>query len=127
MSQNYKINLFQHQIDVINSVKDKKNVGLFLDLGLGKTITSTVLALIFDNPKTLIVCPKPLIDGWKQTLRDFFKITICDFKDIANKIGHLAYFLCERLEQNIRIYVMLILRIISLEGVEEMKKQLFYL
>lgn len=87
MSQNYKINLFQHQIDVINSVKDKKNVGLFLDLGLGKTITSTVLALIFDNPKTLIVCPKPLIDGWKQTLRDFFKITICDFKDIADKNG----------------------------------------
>lgn len=68
-----EIELFQHQVDVINRVWGKyKNIGLFMDLGLGKTTTSTVLALLLDNPKTLIICPKSLIQSWKDNFNKLF-------------------------------------------------------
>lgn len=76
-----EIELFKHQFDAINKVWGNPSIGLYMDLGLGKTITSIVLALMYDNPKTLIVCPKALIEGWKETLATRFPtVKFCDLR-----------------------------------------------
>lgn len=86
-----EIELYQHQVDAINAVKGKENVGFFLEMGLGKSITGICQCLIFDNLRTLLVCPKSLILTWKHTFSDFFpQIPLLDltkFKEIPNFEG----------------------------------------
>lgn len=67
-----EIELFQHQYTALKAVAGKENVGFFLEMGLGKSITGICQCLIFDNPRTLLVCPKSLILTWKNTFSQFF-------------------------------------------------------
>lgn len=56
-----KSNLHKYQIDAINFIKENKSVGLFLDMGLGKTTTSlTAFSDMMDDfeiIKPLIIAP----------------------------------------------------------------------
>ena len=54
---------------MLQQLKDKNKVALYLDMGLGKTFTGSVKATSFEDP-ILIVCPKSLVSQWLQQFED---------------------------------------------------------
>ena len=64
--------LYKHQFDALNLVKNHERVGFYLEMGLGKSILGILQSYIFDNPQTLLVCPKSLIPMWINTFDTFF-------------------------------------------------------
>lgn len=67
-----KLNSFQ--VDVLNECVEKKNGGLSLALGSGKTLISVVLALYLVKEKRpiLVVVSKTLIESWINEIHKFF-------------------------------------------------------
>ena len=64
--------LFQphdYQRQAIQWIIDKPRCGLFLDMGLGKTVTSLEKANELGNPVILVVCQKSLIGQWVDQIR----------------------------------------------------------
>lgn len=53
-----KINLFPHQVDVLNTTSDKKRVAYYLEMGLGKTFVASEKAEQFQERIIVIVCQK---------------------------------------------------------------------
>lgn len=87
-----EIELFNHQINAINAVKGKENVAFFLEMGLGKSITGICQCLIFDNPRTLLVCPKSLILTWKNTFSQFFpELKVTDLTKCKNVLDFIGF------------------------------------
>ena len=80
-------NLHNYQNEVINFAKTQPNVGLFLDMGLGKTIVSlTVASDYLDNfqvHRVLVIAPLTVANNeWKQqaqqwTHTEHLKVKIC--------------------------------------------------
>lgn len=61
------------QLDVYNECLERKNGGLCLSLGAGKTLTSLVIALkLSGNGKILVVCSKTLVSSWENEIKKFF-------------------------------------------------------
>lgn len=58
------VELFKHQIEVLNKVDGFKNVGLYLEMGLGKSYTSLEQAKRYGSKLNLIVCQKSKIQDW---------------------------------------------------------------
>lgn len=54
---------------MLQQLKDKNKVALYLDMGLGKTFAGSVKATSFEDP-ILIICPKPLVSQWLQQFED---------------------------------------------------------
>lgn len=54
---------------MLQQLKDKNKVALYLDMGLGKTFVGSVKATSFEDP-ILIVCPKSLVPQWLQQFED---------------------------------------------------------
>ena len=87
-----EIELFNHQVKAINAVSGKENVGFFLEMGLGKSITGICQCLIFDNPRTLLVCPKSLILTWKNTFSQFFpELKVTDLTKCKNVLDFIGF------------------------------------
>ena len=62
-----KTNLHQYQLNVLEKAKQIPNLGLFMEPGLGKTVTA--LTIIEESPKgkTLVVAPKRVAESvWAQ-------------------------------------------------------------
>ena len=62
-----KTNLHQYQRNVLEKAKQKQNLGLFMEPGLGKTVTA--LTIIEESPKgaTLVIAPKRVAESvWAQ-------------------------------------------------------------
>lgn len=70
------IKLYEHQKHVLNKVKDHNKCALYLDMGLGKTITATVKATSYKMP-ILIVCPKSVITQWIECFEECAKDYTC--------------------------------------------------
>lgn len=70
------IKLYEHQKYVLNKVKDHNKCALYLDMGLGKTITATVKATSYNMP-ILIVCPKSVITQWIECFEECAKDYTC--------------------------------------------------
>jgi len=84
-------NLYPHQEEALRLTRGKNKVAYYLDMGLGKTFCATEKMKELDAPLTLIVCPKSLIDTWKQHLRVYyFCLSISDLSNIKNKISDNA-------------------------------------
>lgn len=61
---------FKFQNEIIEKVKDKQNIGLFLDMGLGKTLIATELIKgYFGNRTIVILCKKSLREQWREHLK----------------------------------------------------------
>lgn len=61
--------LYSHQKQVLQQLRDYNKCALYLDMGLGKTFVGSVKATSFKDP-ILIVCPKSLIAQWMRHFRD---------------------------------------------------------
>ena len=55
---------------------------LFLDMGLGKTITALYIAKELSPKRLLIVCPKSLISMWEYELSRVFHISYTRYEDL---------------------------------------------
>ena len=68
--------LYPHQVKILADLYEYKNCALYLDMGLGKTITGAIKAVSYHNP-ILIVCPKSVIPQWLDCFRDWCKDWTC--------------------------------------------------
>ena len=108
-----EIELFNHQVKAINAVSGKENVGFFLEMGLGKSITGICQCLIFDNPRTLLICPKSLILTWKNTFSQFFpELKVTDLEDYQKAEKSI-----EKDEEFIKLYNMTVQKYLD-EGLD---------
>lgn len=64
--------LYQHQVDVLNTLDNYNTCALYLDMGLGKTLVSSVKATSYNKP-ILIVVMKSLIGQWVEHIAQWHK------------------------------------------------------
>lgn len=75
-----KIKLLPHQKESLDQLKHFNRVGLFWDMGLGKTFGGSEKALQLGN-LILLVCPKSLVDGWIEHFnRNYPYLTVSDLR-----------------------------------------------
>lgn len=56
--------LYKHQIDALESLKEKNHVALYWDMGLGKTFGGSEKLFQLGEKINLIICQKSKIDDW---------------------------------------------------------------
>lgn len=66
-----KISLLPHQKQILNSIKDHNRVGLYLEMGTGKTFVSSEKARAL-GADILIVCPKSLCGMWLEHYEKYY-------------------------------------------------------
>lgn len=64
--------LYPHQVDVLGRLYKYNKCAMFLEMGLGKTITGAIKSTSYNKP-ILIICPKSLIDQWIECFNDWCK------------------------------------------------------
>ena len=75
--------LYPHQEEALRLTRGQNKVAYYLDMGLGKTFCATEKMLELNAPLTLIVCPKSLIDTWKQHFQVYYFYLFVS--DLSNK------------------------------------------
>ena len=75
--------LYPHQEEALKLTRGQNKVAYYLDMGLGKTFCATEKMLELNAPLTLIVCPKSLIDTWKQHFQVYY--FYLSVSDLTNK------------------------------------------
>lgn len=55
--------LYNHQKKILDDLREKNKIALYLDMGLGKTVTSSMKAVSYQVP-ILVVCMKSLVSQW---------------------------------------------------------------
>lgn len=73
-----RINLYDHQKQVLDKTRDFKNSGYFLDMGLGKTFVGSEKLKEINNKNNLIVCQKSKIDDWVNHMKNNYDYTVFD-------------------------------------------------
>ena len=58
--------LRDYQKEIINIMLDKKRLAIWLGMGMGKTRICIEVLMLLMRPKTLVVCPKMVMDVWRQ-------------------------------------------------------------
>lgn len=65
-----KKHLYPHQVQILADLYNYNKCGMFLEMGLGKTIIGGIKSTSFNKP-ILIVCPKSLIQQWIEHFKDW--------------------------------------------------------
>lgn len=70
---------WEHQKEAFNRAKDKREFGLFFDVGTGKSLTalSIMRNYFYENKgplKTLILCPPIVIENWVREIKKFSQL-----------------------------------------------------
>lgn len=107
------MNLYPHQIEALELVKDRNRCAIYYDMGLGKTYIGSEKMIQLNNKVNLIICQKSKIKDWidhfknnytykifnltkAKELRDFLGMSISDRFHI---VGIINYDLCWRREE----------------------------
>lgn len=64
--------LYPHQSDVLEETKENKNVGYFLDMGLGKTFVGSEKLKELNANTNLVICQKSKLDDWKEHFKTYY-------------------------------------------------------
>src|SRR5699024_8278075 len=72
MNYRPEIKFFKHQQEVLEQIKNQNRVGLFLDVGLGKTFVGAEKLHRLDKPLNLIICQKSLIPMWINHFETYY-------------------------------------------------------
>jgi superfamily II DNA or RNA helicase len=67
---NFKLRSYQETI--LEQLKDKKGIGLFMGTGSGKTLTSLMRVKSNPTEKLLIICPQSVVYQWSSVMRKHF-------------------------------------------------------
>lgn len=68
--------LYPHQVQILADLYNYNKCAMFLEMGLGKTITGGIKSTSFNKP-ILIVCPKSLIQQWIEHFKDWHNNYTC--------------------------------------------------
>lgn len=69
--------LYQHQKEALELIKDKNKCAIYYDMGLGKTFIGSEKVNQYDN-KILIVCQKSKIQDWIDHFNKYYTLTVFD-------------------------------------------------
>lgn len=64
--------LYKHQKQVLEQIKNRNKCALYLDMGLGKTFVASEKMIQLDENLTVIVCPKSVIDTWENHIKIYY-------------------------------------------------------
>lgn len=82
-----KVKLYKHQEDILESLEGINRCCLAMDMGTGKTHTSTEKLRSLDFKHALVVCQKSLIPTWIKHLKDNYpEWTVVDYTKPKAKI-----------------------------------------
>ena len=88
--------LFPHQQEALRQTEGFQNIGIFHDMGLGKTFTGSEAMLRFGNGVNLIVCQKSKIQDWCDHFRNQYGFTeVFDLtkpKELQDFFLHVGYY-----------------------------------
>lgn len=64
--------LYPHQKQVLEQVKNQNKCALYLDMGLGKTFVAGEKMKTLNEELTIIVCPKSVVDIWENHIKLYY-------------------------------------------------------
>lgn len=81
--------LYEHQKQVLNLIKNKNKCALYLDMGLGKTFVASEKMKEFSEKIVVIICPKSVVDIWETHIKLYYpEYQVCKYelpKDLTIK------------------------------------------
>lgn len=94
-----RINLMQHQVDVLSTTEDHNRVGYFLDMGLGKTFVGAEKMHRLNNKVNLLVCQKSKVNDWLDHFETYYDYEVHDltknldefFESDKQRVGVINY------------------------------------
>ncbi len=67
-----KVELYEHQKQVLELTKGRNRVAYYLDMGLGKTFVATEKMKELDEKLNIIVCQKSKVDDWIEHVKIYY-------------------------------------------------------
>ena len=91
------MNLYPHQTEALDLIKDKNRCAVYYDMGLGKTYIGSEKMIQLGSKINLIICQKSKIDDWINHFRlnysevtDFFVYDLTsELKDFLEEVNHV--------------------------------------
>lgn len=86
------MNLYPHQIEALELIKDKNRCAVYYDMGLGKTYIGSEKMVQLDNKLNLIVCQKSKIKDWIDHFENNYTYKIFNLtkpKELRDFLGML--------------------------------------
>ena len=77
------INLYPHQKDALEKIKDKNKVAIYYDMGLGQTFIGSEKLKELNNPINLVIVQKSKVDDWVEHFKEHYPLYI--IYDLTNK------------------------------------------
>jgi SNF2 family DNA or RNA helicase len=75
------IKLFQHQEEAMKETEGLQNIGVYHDMGLGKTFTGSEMMKRFRCKVNLIICQKSKIQDWIEHFNEYYDVHVFDLTD----------------------------------------------
>lgn len=79
-----KLNLYPHQIEALDLIKDKTRCAIYYDMGLGKTYIGSEKLKQLNSNANLIICQKSKIKDWIDHFKVHYSLEY-DIYDLTNK------------------------------------------
>ena len=108
-----KVNLYRHQKDALEKLKDKNKVAIYYDMGLGKTFIGSEKLKELSNPVNLVIVQKSKVDDWVEHFKTYYDFNVYDLtdkkeleefiNDTSYKVGVINYDLCWRREELLKL------------------------
>lgn len=70
---------YEYQTEVLDTIEDMENIGLYLGCGLGKTAIATEQLIKYNNPVNLCICQKSKIDDWIKHFEDYTNYKVVNY------------------------------------------------
>lgn len=85
------VELYDSQKEVLAECEGKRNVGLFLGCGAGKTFVGSEKGMMFNTSWNLLVCQKSKVKDWVKHFETFYPhMTVTDLTKLGNmNLGNL--------------------------------------
>lgn len=75
------IKLFPHQEEAMKETEGLQNIGVYHDMGLGKTFTGSEMMKRFRCKVNLIICQKSKIQDWIEHFNEYYDVHVFDLTD----------------------------------------------
>lgn len=77
--------LYEHQKKALEATKGKNRVAYYMDMGLGKTHTSSEKMIQLGATFNLVICQKSKVDDWYNHFKDNYDVNPCDLTKVKAK------------------------------------------
>ncbi len=84
--------LYPHQLQVLEQTKDLNRVAYYLDMGLGKTFVGAEKMMQLGNNVNLVVCQKSKVQDWVDHFKTYYpKAVVDDMTDSNERVHFFTY------------------------------------